>query len=433
MFALLPILAQSLSIAVGDRTEVRQVFSDEERWQDLESVPSATVGLGFERTSLELTYAPNLLYARYNRPERELLVFHNANLVGTWRATRRLTLTLTQSAGYGERNFLLSTLGPRVDRSARARTDSTPPPDPGPAPPGGTPPGGGTAPPGGGSTPGGTVSPETRFAALDETFDFMILRTGAAMTYALSRASSLGASAGYNVSGGVGDARDVYPRFQGPDASVSYTWRPTPLDQLVTSSRTEYSWSGDDSFFSARLEQGYTHQFGRYVSLGGSVGLIYTRIEDDGDVVTAFYPTLGLGSGAGLTYETPLAGGTFSIGATAGYSPVFDTVSTSTDPRVFATLRTSYSRRRFTVYAEGTGTFSVTPDDAGALNALIAELGARQGLPAGFMVDGGARISRQSYEGEDLVPTSYVLFLGLSWQAACTRINTPAGMCRVRD
>ena len=214
---------------------------------------------------------------------------------------------------------------------------------------------------------------------------------------------------------------------------VFLLWRPTPLDQLVTSSRTEYSWSGDDSFFSARVEQGYTHQFGRYVSLGGSVGLIYTRIEDDGRVVTAFYPTFGLGSGAGLTYETPLAGGTFSIGATAGYSPVFDTVSTSTDPRVFATLRTSYTRQRFTVYAEGTGTFSVTPDDAGALNALIAEVGARQGLPAGFMVDGGARISRQSYEGTDLVPTSYVLFLGLSWQAACTAINTPARMCRVRD
>jgi hypothetical protein len=100
---------------------------------------------------------------------------------------------------------------------------------------------------------------------------------------------------------------------------------------------------------------------------------------------------------------------------------VLDSTASVLDPRVSLTAGARYTKDRFAVYLNVDSVLSLTPNDEGALSAVGALLGTSYDLGAGFAIDGGVRGAWQQFEGSDLIPPSYAVFIGLSWGAVVYR------------
>jgi hypothetical protein len=422
-FALVPILAQSVAVAVGDRTEARLVIEQNDRRPEAATTPFAAVTLNDRRSSLLLRYGPSFTLTPLDAKHPDLLIFHSAIALGNMRF-RRTTVTLSQSGGYGERNFLVSAVAApdRVVPTPVPGSGTTPAPGESQPTPGSTTPAPGA--PGGGSSTGAGANAALPNASApaalsDQTVRFAELRSELSIAHELSRRSVTTQNVGYVVTGGVGDSKRLYPMFYGPHVGAAYGYQLSSADRIIASSRAEYlSTSGGGRFATVAIETGYSHQFNSHFRAGASVGLAYARIEDsEGNVTASLYPTFGLGSGAALSYETRLAGGRLSLNAAAGYAPALDSTTAALDPRINAFTGARFIRRRLIVYTTGSGIFSLKPNDQGALNSVTAAFGAGYDLGAGFGVDAGVRAAWQSFQGSQTIPPTYAFFVGLSWGA----------------
>src|SRR3954463_6199406 len=96
---LAPILAQLVTLNLGDRTTARYVHSDVNH---TEASTQPLVGLNFDwrRSALMLAYMPTITVIPLEKTPRDVLVFHYGSLLGNYR-WRNTIVTLTESIGYG--------------------------------------------------------------------------------------------------------------------------------------------------------------------------------------------------------------------------------------------------------------------------------------------------------------------------------------------
>jgi hypothetical protein len=156
----------------------------------------------------------------------------------------------------------------------------------------------------------------------------------------------------------------------------------------------------------------WRHRFdGRTTSqLGG--GLSNTRFSrDDGLIAYSIFPNFV----ANVDYTTRLWGGQLSLNLGLFSNPVMDTLRATIDPRVSAASGISYARKRFSSSLTGTAAVSVAPDvnDSAAFDAYTAALSLAYQFVDEAGVDAGARMLKQQFQGNDLIPLSYAVFVGL--------------------
>ena len=100
---LAPILAQLVTLSVGDRTEARYIAGDDTHFEGA-TRPLAGLAFGWKRAALTLVYAPSITVTPLERTPRDVLFFQTAALVGSYH-WRRTTLSVTEAVGYGQLSF----------------------------------------------------------------------------------------------------------------------------------------------------------------------------------------------------------------------------------------------------------------------------------------------------------------------------------------
>ncbi len=411
MVALLaPVLAQLVTLSLGDRAEARYVATDvpgEPKHFEGATYPNASLRFGWKRGELSLGYGASLIVTPLESSPRNVEIFHNAQLSAAYR-WKRTTLTLGEAAGYGERNFARDALGttgttPSTDP---APTNPTTPTGPDPAP---------TAPTG----PSGQVTNPTGVAPGVTRYQSFV--TSLSLTHQLDRATTLNADATYSLSGGVGAAaRTSYPLVASEGLSLSANnqlgryWQVSSLLSLqhAFSPRLPAVPYTTDSVLAAASET-LSHRFG--VRAGGQfgAGLAMTRREQsNGLTAYSVFPTFTLSAGTGVTLER----GVFTVQGGIGATPVLDPLTATVDPRLTLTSGFGWSRDRFSASANLSAALSLgAEEDRGRINSTNAALTAAYQVADALGVDGGVRAAWQTFEGRTVLPPSWALFAGATF------------------
>jgi hypothetical protein len=418
MHALLAtVLGQLVTLAVGDRFEGHYVLSSQEHYFEGSNVttPGGTLRFDWKRASVAVGYLPTLTLVPIVETPRELLVYHRGGVTGSYR-WRRTTLSLSETMGYGERDFRLEAVmaGQPPPVALQGQNQQTQ----APAKPGGTTPGtGGTTPGTGGTTPGtsgtGTPTSPTRPAAQGTT-PFADLRITGALEHLLSKTTSFRLSGGYAVSGGMGhEAQRTYPLARGPDGtlSVRYGVDTRNIFQTALSAQLLYSETGSNSFL-ATLTEDYTHQFSQKTSTTAGAGVSFGRAEPIyGLPLYSVYPT----GRVAATYADRVAKGKLNLSLGVSTSPTLDLTSGAVDPRVGGYLTASWIRDRVDLTASSSSSLSIDRGSVHAFDSIYAALTARYYLGTGISLDGGVRSTWQKYGAETVIFPTLVFFVGLSW------------------
>ena len=408
---LAPILAQLVTLSVGDRTEARYIVADE-RYFEGSTRPFAGLNFGWQRGGIALMYGPSITVRPLESTPREVDLFHAANISATyhWRLS---SVVLSESVGYGELNLRVAPLA-----QSAAVPPTTTDTDPAGGTAGGTAGGAPTGTPGGPTTPTPTQAP-SQVRTVNRSVKFGSSVTSLGYQQNLSRQLSLNEQVAYSAAGGIGaSAREDYPLVEGLTFGVSgnhvYTWgRP---DALSSSLSLRYALASNGNraggLFGGEL---WTHRFGprTFTTLGGGISI--TRFsQNDGLVGYGVYPTVL----ASIGHTTRLAHGILTASLGAFSAPVVDPLRATVDPRVGANSGLGWTRDRFSVNATSAVSFSIAGQkDRGAVDSVGAGAGVAYQLGAGFSVDSGIRAAWQTFQGTTITPASWGAFLGLSFAA----------------
>lgn len=427
---LAPILAQLVTLALGDRIEGHYIINDHRQYFEGSNITTAgaRLTLDWRRASLTFGYAPVLTIVPLVSTPREFLLYHRALLGGQYRF-RRTTLSLAATAGFGERDFVreayLAGTGPlpaaAPTQAQGTPADTTKNPPTGTTPPGSTTGGGTTTPPAGGASngTGSATTTATRPAVPGHPLPYGETRATAAVDHIVSKQIGLRFAAGYFASGGTStEAQANYPIARGPDATAALRYTldtrnvfvTTLTGQLVHNEPLEGQGGGDT--FVTTLNEDYNRQFTRHTSGVVGAGVSFGRTAPIGGLpLYSIYPTGRLG----MTHDARVARGKLLLSIIASTNPVLDLTSARVDPRMGFAFNVSWSRDRFSVAASGSSSVSMTRSETHAFDSVFATLTSAYNLGSGFGVDGGARAVFQSYGGTTYVQPSLVFFIGLTW------------------
>lgn len=417
---LAPLLAQLVTLGLGARSETRYTATEVDDYFEKEASAAVGLALTVPHFSLSAGYSPTLLLTPLEGPSRELRFYDAA--VGTASAgydfrVGRGTLSLGQRAGYTLQN-------PRF----QALAGPTPLPAPAtPAP---------NAPDPGTGTPTPDPAANARRAA-DYRVQVWTLDSSADLNYPLSRRSTFGAGLNYSLTGGgFGRSRREYPLVQGPGMRLSLATRVTARDTLATLFNAAYAWNEPivrpgstvevvNKSSVSTLEESWSHTFNSRTQSVVSGGVAYTTNQvNDGFIQHSILPT---GSGS-LTYADRLGGGLLTLSGRIGVAPALDLTTASVDPRLSVGIGAGWTRRRFSLTADGSAAISVDGDDQGAINSVNTNLVAGYDLGAGFSAEAGARGAWQTFEDTTIIPPAAALFVAINWTAGLPLIHpTPGG------
>lgn len=440
---LAPLLAQLVSLNVGDRTEGRYVASAPRHFE-AETRPLAGLNLQFRRATVTLFYAPTVLATRLEDGPHEWLTYHSGAFLGSYR-WRHTTLTLGEYIGFGERDPAVDALGlrtaaatPQTPNSSTTPVAITPTTSTGtggttagssgtpPLASGGTSTGAGMAPatgtgmaPVAGSTgtPAGQLPANGQARVLQQVVHLESITTAVSLTHYYNSALTLRADAGYTVSGGTDAASQYYyPLVRGPSLGVSATDRKTGKDTFVTSGSAQYVSGALPSRTLLLLgNQRWEHAFDHRTLTRLGAGLSINRnSQDNGTVSYGIYPTLELG----IAHKLRVLRGTLSLTAGSFAAPVLDPIRVVVDPRVGITTNAIWSRYSFSVGTIGNTSFSLAGgSSAGALNAFNGSAFTAYRLTRALAVDCGVRGAWQSYEGQSVLPFAWLAYAGVIFAA----------------
>jgi len=219
--------------------------------------------------------------------------------------------------------------------------------------------------------------------------------------------------AGYNVVTGTNaKSRAQLPTVQGPTASVSASDRVTGADTLTSSLTLQYSTSssGFQTLLST-LAAGWTHAFNVMTVVQGSAGVSGGRASrDDGYVAYSIYPTFG----AGLSHARPLHPGTLTLSVNASAAPALDFTTLIVDPRVGFGGSAAFTRDRFFATTNVGSSYSISAERNGAFSGVAGGAGLGYRIADPVSVDTGVRVAWQSYKRSNVIPWTYVGYVGLS-------------------
>ncbi|HEX6277343.1 MAG TPA: hypothetical protein VFZ53_30080 [Polyangiaceae bacterium] len=406
-FALVPILAQVLSASVGDGLEGRYVNEEDEHYLEAENRAFAAVGLSFPWLTLGATYSPSVLLSPLERSERELTVTHT--VTGAVRSNQPFYETRRFVAAYDVSGTVIQENSQReLFGTQTAGLGDTPSSDPEPA------------------------APDSGSANQARAEDFTTRRAEAhgdlLFTERLGRTSTLTETAGYRVDSGLDDeSRLLYPLIHGPRADVRLIQAVSRRSTLTTKVEGELGFipsTGGRAWF-AEAEQSISHAFSRKTTGDAAAGVMYTRSETPGEA-----PSGGLGPTAllGLSYNTRAYDGTLTARFEVSYEPTLDRERLVFDPRAGMLGSVDWNNERLHLFALTSGTLSASPDDEGSLNGISGSTGADYSFGAGFYGHTGLRAAWQSFEGAEVVPETWVYYIGISWFAELLEPNGDVGI-----
>jgi hypothetical protein len=435
MHALLaPLLAQLVTLAVGDRVEGHYVLSQTKYFESSNTTtPGVALTLDWRRAELGFGYQPTFTVVPLEKTPRSVLLIHRAALDGRYR-WRRTSLALSEAVSFGIRDLrreaLAANQGVPNQTAAPDQQKPAPPPEGSgtgvampPAGGAGTGTAGTGAPAPNGAPANGATNPAVQSLAAKVRYGSF--RSSASLDRIVSRPLSLRLTAGYTLAGGTDrEAQRTLPLARGPDATASMHLALDGRNALTTSvtSQLIYSEDGGNAFVAA-LSQDYSHQFTRRTSSSVGAGVALTRSEPPPAPVTpgaaialplySVYPT----ARASIGHTERLAHGMLAVSLSATAAPVLDVITTTIDPRLGGNFSTAWSRNRFSIGATAATALSLAPGSKTAFDSILTALTVRFNVGAGFEADGGVRGVWQKYGGVAVIQPSAVLFAGLGWGA----------------
>jgi hypothetical protein len=421
--ALLPcLLAQAVTVTVGDRSEARVRIQGDVKRFDVETRPSVRLGIATPRTALTLGYSPGVTELSVGTPDAQLIVYHTGFASGSLRF-ERTTLSLSQSATYGTQNFSVAAvaLAPTAPPQAAPPTASEPtqqlPRAPGdsqaPAGPPLTP-----AP----SAPVPTPGTGAQVQAVNRTVLFGASSTTAGIQHLVSRRVFAGASGGYDISGGLDEpSRASIPIQKGPFAGARVGYLATRVDNLTTFA--DARWVKTDDTVDARLYSAgeeWTHRFQPNLSGTLGAGAGFTQIETLVPPVTRT-KRLDPAAGAAMTYAFGVRGAHVETSGAVRVSPVIDRFTGGGDQRVAWGLGVTWTERQLTLSGGVSGSRSVDLTNPNAISAYGGSAGAAYHLTPEWTVETGVRASKQIMAGFEPIPILWGAFVAVGYASTPIR------------
>lgn len=416
---LAPLLAQLVSLELGNRTEARYVGYYGDTRAEASTTPRVGVGVTHRRTFFGTSYTPSLTLSPLERDSRRLFVFHQVNGAVAHRL-RYTTLGLGGSYAIGTRLLNLAGVQGLLAPTLPTPTDTagTPaaPASPGaPATPPATPvtPGTPTMP---GATPSTGVVPSAT-QGTDRTIRYYTWTASANVSHRVSKEVQVNATAGTTTSEGMNDiSRLIVGSYRAyfVGGGTGYTYTPSKQDSLVSNLNLFKIWSSNDNEAAiGTATETWSHRFdGRTTSLLG-LGMNVTRFsQSNGLAGISVFPNFQ----AGISHRVPLDRATLTLSTSLYSAPFLDPLRATVDPRIGAGGAAIYARQKLTLTATANTTLSVAPNDTrySAVNSSVAEGRAAYRLGELTSVDTGARVARQTYGGDTVVPLSWAVFAALT-------------------
>jgi hypothetical protein len=412
---LLPILAQTLALGVGDRTELRYLVNDTDESFQAETLANANLTLKMRNAEVGLSYAPRLLIAPLTLPPDNVTILQDATLHGTVSfKSKRSTLTLGQTATYSRTNYQLTSVSAAPTVAGPDGTD-----------PGGSTIGGVGADPGATGGAGGATPPtQASLSRGSQTIEYVSLTSSVQLNHQLGRTTTMNEYAAYYFHKGLDEeSRVALPRAHGVSGGVSLLEQVGRNDglesigaaQAVFSTRGRRAWT-------VGFSENWLHTWSRrtHTILGAGVayarsvrgtlpaGSTSTTLPDEGGVFAS--------AKAAFNYAAPAAGGDLSFLATATYEPQIDGPTTTIDPRLMLETGVTWdNRKRLTLSLVSTAILSTRSDDAGALNTFGLDARMAYQLGTNFIFESGARGAWTRFQSFEIVPPTVVLYVALAF------------------
>ncbi|MES1174354.1 MAG: hypothetical protein ABUL62_08490 [Myxococcales bacterium] len=412
-----PILAQIVTLGVGERTELRYIAQNDKYFEAAVS-PRAALSFGWKHTSLNFAYYPSFTFTPLNS-HAQTLVFHNALVSSTYR-WRKTTVTAIETLSIGEVNFQTQALGGAPVVGTDKPTNGT---GTGGTGTGGTGIGGtGTGGTGTGGTGTGTGTTTTtgtnQVRASSRVIAYATSTSDLIVNQAVSSVFGVSADVGYVVTGSIGaNASTDYPIVKGPRLLLAGNYQFTRHDVATTTLSVQYAGSstGNNAWL-ALANEGWGHIIDRRTSTRFSAGISVTRnSQTDGLIFYSIFPTFNLS----ITRSAPLDKGALSYGTGVSSSPVLDTVRATVDPQLGFFAFLGWGKDRFAAALNANTALSLRQENSvGALSSATSSFTMSYRLGANVSADTGVRAAWQRFEGNTTVPLSYAAFIGLNFAAA---------------
>jgi len=409
------ILAQVVSLGVGDRTEGRYINSDYGKYYEAATYVRAGVNVGWKHSELSVGYAPSFTVTPLDSSSRQLLTYNVAGVAGTYH-WERTTVSVSEGFGIGQLNFVSQGLS---DPRAQSPAASTPGATPGTGKP--TP--GGTTPPTTGNQGSGANMPTSpnqganSIRALNEVVKFFNSVTALNVTQKISPVFTLTGGIGYQVSGGFGSsASPAYPIIRGPFAQVSadYLFNRRDTASSLFSAREGVVEGGNESWVFS-LWESWRHTFSKNTNSLLGTGVSATRTsQPDGLVAWTIYPTFT----SAFNHVINIDHSVLTIMLTASSSPFIDPIRATVDPRLSLGAGAGWTVGKFySTLFSSTDLSLVDANKSGSLSSAAGSLIVGYNLSPAVAVNSGARMLWQNYEGTAVVPLTWAAFLGLTVSA----------------
>jgi hypothetical protein len=408
MFALLvPLLAQALSVGVGDRTEARVRSTDGQGSVDL--VTQATGGMRFTspRYRWELTYAPTLTQLSLAQSSTSQLVVHNGMLAEQLRLSPRTTAFFAETATYGLQNFRVQSVSSPGSLGAGVSSN------PSDATASGTP----TTQP----TPG-SQSGTSSLGVVDQTTRYVALSVSGSLSHQFSRRWRGDISTGYAMSEGVDSASRIrFPQLKQLYGESSAYFAATQRDSLNLTARAERAdMPSIMSAYGETLELGWSRRLSAFTRTRLTAGEAFIVWDNaNGDKRRILLP---VGS-AGLTFAGRIGRGrSMQVSALERVAPVIDRFRGTVYPQATSTLTVSATFDKLMPYASAFAaiTGGSVPRTSRYSYGAILSLAYR--LSKSFVVEAGVRQSVFWLTDGSPTTSSWVAYLAATFSTGDVRL-----------
>lgn len=431
---LAPLFAQLVGLQLGDRTEGRYIKYSGDRFEG-STTPSVMLFLTERRSNFALTYSPNLLFVPGEAAGQRLFVFHQSSAAAGYRL-KRSSFSLGSSLSLGQVNFRvaglqgLTTTGANANGTPATGTDGTD----GTGGTDTTTDTGGATPAAGSNAPGamvGAPNPNAQSGQLrvaNQTVSYYSSVTTFGVAHQVSKSVQLSGQIAHNRAGGLDEeSRATYPTLSGwlVGATGSYTYRLSARDSFTSSASLMQAWSSTlNRAATLTASETWSHQFDKRTFSALGAGINITRFTQvTGLEGFSIFPTFQ----AALGHRAPLARGALTMIVSSYSTPALDTLRGLVDPRVGVAASVDYTHKPFSLGASAASAISVAPsgNNAGAVNASQGEAHAAYRIAPLVQMDAGTRYSRQSFQSVTTIPSSWSVFVGLSFGYRLTNAADP--------
>lgn len=381
-----PILLQTLTLSMQDRTAVRARLFQDEAFYDASTSPGVELGLNTTRTSWTLGYFPTFTLDDLGS-ENEFTMLHSGSASAGMR-WRRHFLTLSQQGGYGRQNLLAAPLD---------AADTVDIPD-APAEP--------------------TDAPAQQVQLANQVVEYGFSSSSLNLTHVLTRRLSLSEFVNYSTSSGFDDfSRSIYPLQREISGGPVVGYSLTRSDTLFTRVEGRYVMTGPVDAIVVLAEERWSKQIDSGISteLGAGVAYSQSRLEEDGAASDPERQVLPVATAA-LRVQKGRPQQRDTLQLTTQVTADVDRTTGEVDHRVLWGVLSEHRRERVTLSGSTSGSQSLSGDSENSLTSVAAGVQAAYALTPELSVDAGVSANYQRFAGQESLPLFWTGVVGLSYR-----------------